>query len=334
MRKKLPLLLPTLILLVAAGAYTDNIRGPVVFVSQLPVPGGTEIDRKLKPGEIGVLQYPDDDTFVEGVEVEIRIPDAIRNAPGSFAIYVYRAVTPEPEQRLMGFSGTRLFLQPIPPGNRLFLLLPIRRTNDIHSGPGAIAATTVSDRASFPLLFSIQPIAKGIPSQAMSAEFEVLIRPIPLAKGGAHIVIKDADTGKSISWAAQDSPITVTLNGKPIAYQPDQYLLDPGLYRIDIDSTVYNSETRTFDVDKGKTTEVELDMERPSAHVRIDAPRGAAVFLDGTQITSLDHVRVSPGEHTVLYRIGDYTVSRRFNAVQKKDYEISLFLDIMINETK
>jgi len=333
MRKKLPILLPILIL-VATGAFTDNIRGPVVFISQLPVPGGTEIDQKLKPGDIGVLQYPDDDTFVEGVEVEIRVPDVIRNAPGSFAIYAYSRITPAPEQRLMGFSGTRLFLQPIPPGNRLFVLLPIRPASDIHSGPGAVAATTISSRDSFPLLFSIQPIAKGIPSQAMNAEFQLLIRPIPLSKGGAHIVIKDADTGKSISWAGEDSPVTVTLNGKPIPYQSDQYLLDPGLYRIDIESSVYNSETRTFDIDKGKTTELEFDMERPSAHVRIDAPRGATVFLDGTQISSLDHVRVSPGEHTVLYRIGDYTVSRRFNAVQKKDYEISLFLDIMINETK
>ena len=334
MRKKLSLLLPILTCLFGLNAFADHIRGPVVFISQLPIPGGSDIDQMLTPGEIGVLQYPDDDTFVEGVEVEIKIPEPVRNAPGSFAVYVYRGASPDPEHKVMLFSASRLVLQPIPPGNRLFLLLPVRADNDIHSGPGAVAVSSVSDRSLFPLLLTIQPIAKGIPTQAMDAEFQIRIRPISLNKGGAHIVVSDADTGKVIAWASPNSPVTVTLNGQPIPYQRDRYLLDPGLYRIDVESSVYNSESRTFDVDKGKTTEVDFLMERPSAHLRIDAPRGATVYLDGIQITSLEHVRVAPGEHTVLYRVGDYTVSRRFTAVQKKDYEISLFLDIMINETK
>ncbi|WP_455382351.1 hypothetical protein [Salinispira pacifica] len=334
MWKKLSLLLPIITLLVAASGLADRVRGPVTFVERLPLPGSAEIEKTLKPGQIGALEYPDDDTFVEGVEVEIRVPDAVRNAPGSFAVYVYGGVTPAPQQQIMGFSGSRVILQPIPAGNRLFLLLPIRQSNDIHSGPGAVAATTVADQSDFPLLISIQPIAKGIPSRVMNAEFTLQIRPIARAKGGARIVLKDATSGKPIAWAAPDSPVTVTLNGQPIAYQTDQYILDPGLYRLDVESSVYNSETRTFDIDKGKTTDVTFLMEKPSAHLRIDAPRGATVFLDGTQVTSLDDLRVPPGEHTVLYKIGDYTVSRRFNALQKKDYEISLFLDIMVNETK
>ncbi len=168
----------------------------------------------------------------------------------------------------------------------------------------------------------------------MTAEFRIFVRPITGNKGGAHIVVTDAETGKPIVWTAPDSLVAVTLNGEPLSYQNDQYVLDPGLYRIEIDSTAYNSETRTFEVDKGRTTEVAVPLDRPSAFARIDAPRGAAVFVDGTQVTSFERVRLSPGEHTVLYRLGDYTVSRRFTAVQKKDYEISLFLDIMINETK
>jgi len=334
MQRKLIRLLPILTVIATLSASADNVRGPVTFIASLPLPGEQEIDQTLKPGEIGAIGYPDDATFVEGVEIEVIVPEAIRNAPGSFAIYIYRSVKPPPEQRLMSFAATRVMLQPIPPGNRLFLLVPIRTPNDIHAGPGAVVAAAVVDKSSFPLLVSFQPIAKGIPPQAMTAEFRIFVRPIAGSKGGAHIVVSEAETGKSIVWAASDSPIVVTLNGDPLPYQSDRYLLDPGLYRIEIDSTAYNSETRTFEVDKGRTTEVSIPLDRPSAFARFAAPRGATVFVDGTQITSFERVRLSPGEHTVVYRLGDYTVSRRFTAEQKKDYEISLFLDIMINETK
>ncbi len=327
-------MLPLAIALAATPAFADNVRGPVIAIQQAPSPGEDALPVSLKVGDLVVLQYPGNPTFLEGLEIEIHIPPALRGAPGNFAVVVYRRLSPTPEKRVMTISGSRLTLQPIPAGNRLFLLLPVRSPNDMHSGAGAVVVDSATPKESFPLILTIQPIAKGIPSSIMDTPFDVTIRPVTVNKGGALIALSGAKSQEPLSWASPDSDLSVTLNGEPLTYQKTPYVLDPGLYRLSIQSAVYQDEDRTFNVDRGKITDVRIPLKRPEAHAKFDAPRGSTVFLDGAQVSTAQQISIAPGAHTVLFRIGDYTVSRRFTAERKKDYEISLFLDIMINESK
>ena len=335
MRKAQKALAPIILFsLFASVVQAETVRGPVVALLKAPVPDEQQISVTLNVGDIASIDYPADDTFVEGVEIEIVVPDAIRRAPGNFAVVIYRDITPKPQNGIMTLKGSRMLLAPIPIVNRLFVLLPTRSPNDLHNGPGTLVADSQSQASDFPILVTIQPIAKGIPSAIMDTPFTLRISTVSIAKGGLSLQISGSHSTEPIAWGTDNSPVTVTLNGEPLAYQKAPYLLDPGIYRLSIQSSIYQSEYRTFSVDQGTTTALSVELRKPEARARFDAPQGATVFLDGAQVDTSRQLTIEPGDHTVLFHVGDYTVSKRFSAVAKKDYEISLFLDIMINETK
>ena len=335
MRKAQKALVPIILFsMFTSVIQAETVRGPVVALLKAPAPDEQPISVTLNVGDIASIDYPADDIYVEGVEIEVVVPEAVRRVPGNFAVVLYRDITPKPQSGVMTLKGSRLLLAPIPIVNRLFLILPTRSPNDLHSGPGTLVADSESQASDFPILVTIQPIAKGIPSAIMDAPFQLRISTVSIAKGGLSLTISSGRSSEPIVWGTDSATVTVTLNGEPLDYQKTPYLLDPGIYRISIQSSTYQSEYRTFTVDQGTTTAISVELQKPTARARFDAPQGATVFLDGAQVDTSRQITIEPGEHTVLFHVGDYTVSKRFTAIAKKDYEISLFLDIMINETK
>ena len=69
------------------------------------------------------------------------------------------------------------------------------------------------------------------------------------------------------------------------------------------------------------------------ARVRIDAPSGATVFIDGQLFTSLgEYVELPPGSHTVMFTVSEYTVSRSIQVEPRQEYVVSLSLDVNVQQ--
>ena len=66
----------------------------------------------------------------------------------------------------------------------------------------------------------------------------------------------------------------------------------------------------------------------------IEPLEGAAIFLDGVKIDVYQGQRIvlTTGEHTIRFKLGNYSISKRFTTVLGSDYEISFFFDIDIKE--
>ena len=174
---------------------------------------------------------------------------------------------------------------------------------------------------------------KGIPSSAMRADFTITAKPLLLDIGAARLQILDPDGMDILESAGSLREFQLYLNGERIDYTEDPILLAPGLHKLSLESTRYENQRLTFGVERGSILNVDVQLEEPRSAVRFAAPEGVTLFVDGEEV---DHrapdFSLPAGEHTVMFQIGEYTVSKRFAVEPKKSYEISLTLDILINE--
>jgi hypothetical protein len=167
----------------------------------------------------------------------------------------------------------------------------------------------------------------------MRADFSITAKPLLLDIGAARLRITDPTGVDILESAGSLREFQLFLDGERVDYDEEPIVLAPGLHSLSLESTRYENQRLTFGVERGTISQVDVQLEEPRSAVRFDAPEGVTLFVDGEEV---DHraadFSLPAGEHTVMFQIGEYTVSKRFAVEPKKSYEISLTLDILINE--
>lgn len=332
MTKRVGLLL--VVLAVAAVGYGQSqVRGTVT--SELVVePSDAEgVSGSLRAEDLAVLSIRQELSFLEGIQLEVQVPEAVREAGGGFAIYVYDGVAPAPSSARRDYRGRRVFFRPIPEANRFFVTIPISQRHALRPTAGAFLIEEVIAPERFPILVTILPVMKGIPGAAMRADFTVAAKPLLLDIGAADLVVLDPEGTDILESAGSLREFQLYLDGERIDYGPDPLVLAPGLHKLALESTRYENQRLTFGVERGSISNVEVRLEEPRSAVTFEAPEGVTLFIDGE---SVDHrapdFSLPAGEHTVTFQIGEYSVSKKFAVEPKKSYKISLSLDILVNE--
>jgi hypothetical protein len=322
MRKRTIYTLGMIILLLSlrVSLVADSIRGSLA--ATLTIPGtDSSVESEIKIEELLALSMPDDRRFIRGIEIELTIPAEIQQLRDSFAIYLFRNVSPQPEASRASYRGTRLTFEVLPFRRKVYIHLPF-------SGSGTASPDTIivqgGDPSSFPLLLTILPVMKGIPDRIYSIPIRVKAYPILEDKGVADIDV--------LTPEGDSADVTIRIDGKRAA--PGETLLDIGLHNLEITSGSYHPVSQSFTVTQAQITSVTIELIVLSPQVTFQAPEGALLFLDGDPVP-LDPGIPQPieaGEHTVLFNLGDYILSKKFVVEGGKTYEISLFLDILIHE--
>ncbi|MFW5786059.1 MAG: hypothetical protein ACOCYC_02335 [bacterium] len=327
-------LLTVLVILIflALGVGTvsaETVRGSLAGVLEVGDEDGTESIEFRPEGVVGLRLSPGL-RFLEGVQLELSIPQAAREVAGGLGLYVYAAPTAPLDGSVQTREGRRLFFLPLPARSRVLIQVPLteehdfRRTADVH-----VASPVAPD--SFPLVAQIVPVMKGLPGRAATARFEISAKPLIRNIGGVRIFLIHPD-GTLIS-DMREHDISATLDGEPMENLDSELTLLPGLHRVQIASGTFENESLTFGVERGRVTELRIELQRPRSAIEVEAPDAAELFVDGERIgEGSGTLTLPPGEHTVVFRVGDYTVSRKLTIEPKQDYEISLTLDILITE--
>ncbi|HTX74243.1 MAG TPA: PEGA domain-containing protein [Rectinemataceae bacterium] len=269
-----------------------------------------------------------DTSFVQGFEIELRLPQVAIGVPGGFAYELWRKIDPLPDKNRYGYRGERIITQPIPPRAGIVLQIPIRKDFNIKPSPYATLIPTVVEPRDFPFMFKLLPVAKGFGSEIESAQFQVRVRPILTDEGALSLKIRYPE-------GASDRGVTVTVDDRKI--DPSVPLvLSSGPHRLQVTSEAYRDENRSFTIEQGKTLELAVELQDTAPVAIIEAPDSAFVSIDGVKVDHVNRPQVTldPGDHVVLCRIGDYTVSRRFTAFRGKTYRLVLAVDLQIQESQ
>jgi hypothetical protein len=265
--------------------------------------------------------FPKDSPFIQGFEIELKLPQAVLAMPGGFAYELWRRIDPAPDKNRFGYRGDRIITQPLPARAGIV-------DHAIKQSPYATLLPVVVEQKDFPFLFKLMPVTKGISADIEAAQFQVRIRPILTDEGALNLRLRYPEGG------GEKAALSVMIDDRKV--DPGlPFMLKAGSHRLHVSSEVYRDESRSFTIEQGRILELVIELQDTMPVLVIEAPDSALVSLDGTR---LDHIArpqslIEAGEHTATCRIGDYTVTRRFTAVRGKTYRLVLSVELQVQES-
>ncbi len=264
--------------------------------------------------------------FLRGIVIQVNSPRAVLQFRESFLLSIFSNPSPEPRAGVRSYSAEKLLSKPFPSASRTFIDLPF--SGESRWEKSALNSITTSKRpkpADYPLLLTIDPIMKGIPSDVSRSHFDITVRPVLEDKGALVLELPDM---------ADREEIELLIDGQVQAKESGRFTLATGVHEISVKSDRYLPYTKSVGIEQAQTTRLEVLLEPAQSTIRFDAPEDAVVFFDGEeiQVASTPQMEVEPGEHVVLVRIGDYSVSKKIDIEGGKTYKVSLFFDILIND--
>ncbi len=306
----------------------DNVRGPLAgtfsLSGRVAESGASTISLNLE--DLAAVVPDGDMRFIQGVSIRIDVPESVQYYGDSFALYLYRRISPEPADGIRTYRGERLVFKPFAFMNRVEIQVPLRKQHTLVASPDITLIRETLTADDFPLLITILPVMKGIPQSLSRAQFPVTVRPLFADEGSLRL---RAEIPEGIAPGL----LTVKIDGKDVAYPAEEYLLPAGMHQLTVSSAAFQPVQLSFGIERGRTTELAVPLVPLRPELLIEAPADTVIFLDGARVEpSARKFAVSPGSHTVVFKLGDQQVSRRFDVEPGKLYKISLFLDISIQE--
>ncbi|MDZ7793635.1 MAG: hypothetical protein U5P10_08090 [Spirochaetia bacterium] len=264
--------------------------------------------------------------FLQGIVVQVESPRAALQFRESFLLSVYSNASPPPREDFSNYSANKIYSDSFPSAQSTFVDIPLRdRGSWERSTLNSSIVTVHPQPADYPLLLSIDPIMKGIPSNVSQSRFKITLKPVLIDKGALLLKLpKDVDR----------DDIQIHIDGNRQEQSSARFILSTGVHKLTVESDLYLTYSKSIGIEKARTTKLEAVLEPKQSSIRFEAPEDAVVFFNGEQIEvgSGTQLQTDPGEHVVLVRIGDYSVSKKIDIKGGKNYKVSLFFDILVND--
>ncbi len=268
---------------------------------------------------------PDETEYLEGIELKMLIPQSVAGWRDSVACSVYDGIAPVPSSSQIDYSGTKIYVTPLPARLSWVLQIPLTEPNSLRDSPYATKASAVPDTSKKYTFIRFQPAMKGVPEETINAELSVSVKPILINMGKLLLSVLAGDGGPE--------RCTVLIDGTAAADGARSFLLSPGVHNLSVQSEEYRTEVRSFYIDRAKTTELSVELKSLEPTLLITAPDTAAVYIDdepyvpdGTEFV------ISEGEHRLRFLIGDYEIIRTLSVRKGKSYTANLAVDLQITE--
>lgn len=320
-RRGYQLIVPFVFLvLLPFGIPAENFRGETLEPVEISNPGSLEF--RLTAGQVLLVRPGDDYPFLAGLEILV---DARAQTIGQdYALSVFGSVDPPAAAGINNLVGVELASTVLTASGRTTIVIPYRGSSGLAPVPGA-TVTAQTDPATGAIAVQLVPIMKGMTTEALDRSVPIRVRPILRQLGGLRVRL---DGVSSVVDRALET-LRLEIDGRPVA--PNTLLeLPPGIYRLRATADDLLDYTENIGVEVGRIEDVVLPVEEPQAQVRFVVPSVAEVFFDGERIRGRS-ITVSPGIHTVLIRLGDFSVSRQMTLDRDGTYRVGLDLDILVN---
>ncbi len=313
----------------ASGAlYADTVRGNLTATVS---PGNDTASFHL----FDLVEIsPVESSIAQSVELIITVPRSFLRYRDSFSISLYGDFKSPPGKGMQQASGNLILQKLLPPSGRIMLRLPLTDVRS-DSGPGVLSPERKIDPSSFPLVIQIVPIMKGLPPELINAEIgletNLLLEDAGFLDIDLQMPEEYAMSGKT---ALQNAEVLIDEKPADAEILISRHKLKSGLHSIKVTIPGFGSEILTFRINRGEVTGLSIAPRPLESSYTIQAPEGTVVFLNGKQLNSkeIDRGTLPPGEHIVLFRIGDYQLSRKINVSGGKNYNIELFFDIIVED--
>jgi hypothetical protein len=320
MRKLVPILLFFFSCIYSASG--DSVRGPVAALLDV---GAEAAYARFGPGDLIVIDSSAAGDMHAAIKIEIEIPNAARDFRGAYAVYLYKEIKPPPTIANESYRANAVEFLLLPPSSRFTLYLPLTANFAVDESFDVSIIDTRMSAGDFPIIIALLPVMKGIPTRIAESVFgvEVSFAPSSLGTLRLDLVFPDEET----------LPHTIMIDGDAKSAERGEFVLPEGLHTLEITSPHYTDELVTFTAEAGGYTDLRIELEARASRLIAEVPEGTRVFLDGELIETpgADGMEIEPGEHTAVFKIGDYTLSRSFSVLPGTTSTLSVDMEIQVN---
>ncbi|MDA3808855.1 MAG: hypothetical protein PF518_00865 [Spirochaetaceae bacterium] len=322
MNKKILFLI--LLSILSSSIFSENING--YFQGTLSLSEKNSIAMALE--EIISINFDTETSFLEGIEIKIEVPKELQIYRNSFALYVYKGITPEPDESVKFYKGSRIFMRLLPVQNNIYIKIPAMEENSLVQSADTILIPGFTPREDYPLMATIIPIMKGIPGTVFDYNFQITCKPIYSPKGSLILNITSSEEMEKDNYS-------VVIDGDKVKWPSENFILDEGLHEIQISSSSGMTKNASIVINAGEKKTIDMHFEYTEPEITIEAPEGAMIILDDVELirkNSVDPISLEVGEHTIIFDIGGYQFSREFAVEPGDSLTISLVLDVLIHK--
>jgi len=304
--------------------YAENVNGN--FQGILSLAEENTISMALE--EIVSIDFDKETSFLEGIEIKIEFPRDLQTYRNSFALYLYRDISPEPDSAVKFYKGTRVLMHLLPVQNNIYIKIPAVEDHSLAQSADTIVIPGFTSRDTYPLLATIIPIMKGIPGTVYDYDFNFTCKPIYSPKGTLSLNISN-------TVVTENEAYSVTIDGERVKWPSDVYILDEGLHDLVVSSSNGMTKNISAVINAGEKKTIDLLFEYSEPEIKIEAPEGTLIILDDIELmrkNPAEPIPLEAGEHTVIFDIGGYQFSREFTVEPGDSLTISLVLDVLIHK--
>jgi hypothetical protein len=299
------------------------------------VAGNLEISQDKGPGlsiplaynNSAVIMMDKEIRFFRGVELELSAPQRWLPYQGSLAVAAYNELDHVPKTGVADFKGKSFLNEPLPAKLQTVYQIPFRAGHNMRSSPYATVLPVISPE-SFPIVFRLLPIVKGLNRELETLRFLLSVKPILSDEGAVRIGFRYPEqlVGKSF---------TMLIDDKVVENPGEEQLLKEGEHHLMILSDDYRNESRRFLIERAKVLDLTIELQDPTPLIIFEAPENAKIFLDNEPVVlGLSPVPVEPGLHEVRFQISDYAIVRQMRVQRGKTYRAALAVDVNISESE
>jgi hypothetical protein len=265
--------------------------------------------------------------FFRGIELELTVPQAYLAHRGSLALALYADLDQVPGLGIADLEARQLSMEPVPNKIQAIYQIPIRSDHGLRPSPYASLSVGIAPPESFPLLFRILPVIKGLSEEVETMSFRLSVKPILSDEGAVRIMPRYPEN-------LARRPFTTLIDDEVVERPQDTRLLKEGEHSLVIISNDYRNESRRFVIERGKILELGIALRDTIPLVYFEAPDNALIFFDGQAVdSSRQPISADPGLHEALFQIGDYTMVKPIAILRGKTSRIALAVDISISES-
>jgi len=122
-----------------------------------------------------------------------------------------------------------------------------------------------------------------------------------------------------------------------LASPREAFLLKPGTHSLRVSGQAIRDVFQTFTVAQARNHEIVVELQDVTPRLLLEFPEKTriGIELDGKPLAVKDAreaIALTPGEHSVGFFVGDYSIQRRIQVQRGKTYRVSLLVDVKVEE--
>lgn len=267
-----------------------------------------------------------DTRFFRGIQIELNAPQSWLNHQGSLASVIYANLDKIPPDGAADVNARQISFEALPGKMQNTWQIPMKPNHGLRSSPYIGVPTGIVPPESFPLLFRLMPVIKGISQELETMIFQFSVKPILSDEGVVRLNIRypEHPAGR---------PVTILIDDAVVDNVSEERLLKEGEHHLVVLSEDYRSQSRRFVVERAKTLDLLVELQDTTPFIYFEYPENARIFLDNVPVGDPGTPQpVEPGLHEVRFQVSDYSVIRPVTVQKGKTYCVALSVDVNITE--